>query len=226
MGTDIIIMREARIDGEWKSCEKTIKEFNEEWVKEYSHLLYDDCDENASHDIDVGRNYQTMGLLSGMRYSVSDSVIDYPNGLPSDLSLPVKLRIDYTEKCNEKWNKQLTDSLSLCFVEKTQFYNCTFKDIKDFLEKWRTDLIETGYYPVDFIDEDAESKLLRFERGIYKKDLEKKMEFMLKTFDSPETNPLQNFLNILNNEKCNGEFKGDLNTLKDEDKRIIFWYSF
>lgn len=217
MGIDIIVIREARVDGKWMSCEKPMKQ----WYDEEKFSCERHIRDESSADLDVGRPRQVMGMLTGDGYT-SLHQMDVTYGVPNDVSEPVRMRIEDEDKNRTEW--LITNNLAL--TSKKNYYSCTFKQMVDYFEYWRKDMIETGSFPVDFLDEEGDEKLCRFENGIYKNDTEKLMSLMLSIYYDKEYNPLLWFLHTLNNAPCEGEFKGDLSAIDDADKRIIFWYSY
>lgn len=221
MGTDIYIIREAFVDGKWVCCEKTHKEYMAESKYKFESKIRDE----ASADADFGRNGQLFDLLNGRAYY---TLLDYPNGLPDGISEMTKMRIEDEDRLNSEFLKR--NNIPDTSNNRNQYYNCTFKEMEDFMEKWRNDMIETGCLPYEFIDEDGLEKYNRLENGIYKyhrgsikrNKTNRFMKTMLSIFDDPEFNVMKRFLDFLNNETS----KIDLKSIKSENKRIIFWFSW
>lgn len=230
---DIYIIREAFVNGKWLCCEQSYKDYKIYLKDKYgfdseSERIRDD----SSADVDFGRCSQLFGLLSGQAFMTNAQLFEENNGLPENMSQSAIMRIEDENKSNDEFCKK--HELFSC---KIQYYNCTFKDMENFLSKWREDIIDTGSIPYDFISDLKWDKFSRFENGIYncsrfrgriirgnpKREL---IKLSLKMFDDTESNVMKHFIEFLNNEPCKGEFNGNLNSIENDKKRIIFWFTY
>lgn len=222
MGMDIYIIREAFVDGKWQCCEKSYGEYLEQ--REYDYEFESKIRKESSGDADYGRCSQLFGLLTGDAYMTAHPMFDCSNGVPEDVSDMTRMRIEDEDKRTEDFLNR--NNLPISFNNKNHYYNCTFKEIENFMDKWREDMVDTGQFAYEFIDEEGMSKLERFEDGIYKNDVNKHMELMCKIFDDVEFNVMRRFLKFLDDEQCGEKFKGDLKSITSDKKRIIFWLSW
>lgn len=206
MGTCLIAFREVYQDGKWLCCEKQGKDG-----------ILEDCD---------CMQFSSMfSVLAGIRGEASSIFLDYPNGLPEDLSKTMKKYVEDREsKDIETYEKWYTEGSGLTLNSvKTQWYNTTIQDILDFIFQLREDIIDTGYLPEDLIDDNALEKLERFRAGLYADDKEKAMNLYLKLYDS--RNYLKLFVDSLNDKQCDGEYIGKFSEVPNDLKRVMFYFS-
>lgn len=206
MGTCLIAFREVYQDGKWLCCEKRGKDG-----------ILEDCN---------CMQFSSMfSVLAGIRGEASSIFLDYPNGLPEDLSQTMKKYVKDREardiETYEKWYRE-GSGLTLNSV-KTQWYNTTIQNILDFIFQVREDIVDTGYPLEDLIDDNALEKLERFRAGFYADNKEKAMNLYLKLYDS--RNYLKLFVDSLNDKPCDGEYIGKFSEVPNDLKRVMFYFS-